>query len=203
MKPFVHYWKSFFILFILMMFSSVGLAFQNVEGLAEWPSSTPVVQLFEIYQGGQRSHDIASVRRATYELSDGSVKRFDSWYRPSWVNMRVSWIANMNANWGLIWGITTGERAPKYTIYPGVIVGATYRYALSSSSYFNFQLQSVLAGEIREKSCIANYGEIGGIQPVNCRLASTQLPPEETLQYLMNKDSGERIKIYIKYEKSF
>jgi hypothetical protein len=40
---------------------------------------------------------------------------------------------------------------------------------------------------MEEKTCVADYGDIGGIQAVNCRLAATALEPAETLQYLYNE----------------
>lgn len=44
----------------------------------------------------------------------------------------------------------------------------------------------ILGGRLRERSCVANYGEIGGVQAVNCRLAASVLPPGQTLGYLFN-----------------
>ncbi len=35
----------------------------------------------------------------------------------------------------------------------------------------------------------ADYGDIGGVQRVNCRLAATELEPKETLKYLLMKET--------------
>ena len=45
----------------------------------------------------------------------------------------------------------------------------------------------MLGGTLHEKSCSADYGQIGGVQEVNCRLAASTLPPAETLRYLLNE----------------
>jgi hypothetical protein len=52
---------------------------------------------------------------------------------------------------------------------------------LTLNGYYTF------GGKLKEKSCTADYGEIGGVQEVNCRLAATELPPAETLKYLLNE----------------
>jgi len=50
-----------------------------------------------------------------------------------------------------------------------------------------------IGGHLRERACTADYGEIGGVQRVNCRLAATPLEPRETLQYLWDERPGDRL----------
>ncbi len=46
--------------------------------------------------------------------------------------------------------------------------------------------RTTFGGRLQEKPCMADYGALGGIQPVNCRLAAGDLTPEATLDQLWN-----------------
>ena len=49
-----------------------------------------------------------------------------------------------------------------------------------------------MGGRFKEHSCTADYADLGGLEQVNCRLAATELAPEETLKYLVNDLPPER-----------
>jgi hypothetical protein len=56
----------------------------------------------------------------------------------------------------------------------------------------------IFGGKLTEKACMADYGEYaGGYQKVNCRLAATPLPPEETMRYLVNEKPVNHWKISV------
>jgi len=54
-----------------------------------------------------------------------------------------------------------------------------------------------------EKTCSADYGQLGGIQTVNCRLAADVIPPEETLDYLVNLSGDTDAKISVSFSLAF
>lgn len=61
-------------------------------------------------------------------------------------------------------------------------------YYLYKNAKLSFQSTFVpFGGRLKEKICIADYGDIGGVQRVNCRLEATELEPKETLKYLFNE----------------
>ena len=48
----------------------------------------------------------------------------------------------------------------------------------------HFMLQKEVIDRMVGRPCTADYGAIGGVQAVNCRLAASQLDPAETLRHL-------------------
>ncbi|MFO0327620.1 MAG: hypothetical protein ACK53A_06425 [Gemmatimonadota bacterium] len=83
-------------------------------------------------------------------------------------------------------GVSSGERGRKYEIEPGAKLGFVYHPQPTRSMSLSVRAPRILGGRLRERSCVANYGEIGGVQAVNCRLAASVLPPGQTLGYLFN-----------------
>jgi hypothetical protein len=63
-------------------------------------------------------------------------------------------------------------------------------------------IQTLLGGRLREKSCTADYEE-EGISEVNCRLAASLLPPEETLNYLLDVSAQTETRITLRLQYSF
>jgi hypothetical protein len=59
------------------------------------------------------------------------------------------------------------------------------------------------SGKLREKSCTADYGEIGGVQEVNCRMAASILPPSETLKYKFNDKPIDFMAINVVFQYKF
>ena len=50
---------------------------------------------------------------------------------------------------------------------------------------------------------MANYGDIGGVQQVNCRLAATELMPETTLSYLLHRAPPSSFALNVKFTHLF
>lgn len=143
--------------------------------------------LLDVRQGSPLSDKVKSVRTQQYELADGQKVTMDKWYTSAWKDFRVLMMTQVTDNAGVIWGISTGERAEKYVIDPALTVGFIYRWLYNKSTTISFSGMAVVGGKLKEKTCTADYGAIGGVQQVNCRLAASVLSPEETLQYLMNE----------------
>lgn len=143
--------------------------------------------LIEVRQGLYLSDMARSLARSGFETSGGQWVDFQNWYKPHWVDTRVSWLTQINPSFGFIWGFSTGERAEKYRIDPGFRLGFLLQTQPSKHSVLAFGFSQVLGGRLQEKPCLADYGEIGGTQAVNCRLAATTLEPSETLKFLINE----------------
>lgn len=147
----------------------------------------PSTHLIEVRQGLYLSNLASSLGRSGFETAGGSWVDFQHWYRPRWVDTRVSWLTQVNPNLGLVWGLSTGERADKYSIQPGLRLGFLAQIQPSKQSVMALSYTTVLGGRMQEKTCLADYGDIGGQQVVNCRLAATTLEPSETLKFLINE----------------
>lgn len=141
--------------------------------------------------------DLSSIPNAArpqgYELSDGTGVSFDAWYRDRIPNLQVDFITEITPDFGVLWGIGTGEYGEKYQIDPSLRLGLLYNRPVGRNGVLSLRVTTRLGGRLRERSCTADYGDIGGVQRVNCRLAATPLEPSETLQYLWNEKPGDRL----------
>jgi hypothetical protein len=137
-----------------------------------------------------------------YELSDGTWVSFRNWYDSDWVDFRVELLTQLSDNFGVLWGASTGEWGEKYTIEPSLRLGFVSQVQPRPNASLSLTVTTTIGGRLFERPCEADYGEIGGIQPVNCRLAASLLQPEETLQYLLNVDPN-RFNITLSYAASF
>lgn len=143
--------------------------------------------LLDVRQGSALSDKIKEYRDDSYETALGEQVSFKPWYSTSWTDMRVLWLTQYTDHFGVIWGGSTGEKGRKYTIDPALTLGFIIQHPLSKNAKISIRVQGVIGGKLREKTCQADYGDIGGVQTVNCRLAATLLKPEETLQYLIHE----------------
>jgi hypothetical protein len=145
--------------------------------------------------------DLSSIpsksRRDGYELSDGSPVSFDEWYRDRIPNFQIDFITEITPDFGLLWGVGTGEYGEKYRIEPSLRLGLLYTRPVGRNGVLSMRLTTRLGGRLRERTCTADYGDIGGVQRVNCRLAATPLAPAETLQYLWDERPGDRLEASI------
>lgn len=159
----------------------------SLIGCFPWMGHATETYLLDVRQGSFLSDKIKDYRHQSYETAYGDTISFEPWYRTSWTDMRILWLTQYTDRFGIIWGVSTGERGAKYTIEPGFTLGWLYQYPLSKQSTLTVRAQGVLGGRLKEKTCIADYGGIGGVQEVNCRLAATSLAPEDTLKYLLHE----------------
>jgi hypothetical protein len=122
-----------------------------------------------------------------FETARGEWVAFDGWYTSPWKDTRWSWMTQINPHWGLIWGISTGERGRKYTIEPGLRLGFLFQTELGKDSRISLGWSGTLGGRLKERTCTADYGDVGGVQTVNCRLAASVLSPAATLAFVLNE----------------
>ena len=123
-----------------------------------------------------------------YELADGTLQTFRNWYSSKYPSIYVQGITALDEHLALDWGFSTGSYGEKYTISPAIRLGFRYRHELLPDLDLILAGYSFLGGQFREHSCVADYGAVGGVQTVNCRLAATPLRPDETLEYMINEN---------------
>jgi hypothetical protein len=155
--------------------------------------------LLDVYVGSARSAIAQGLRKGGYDLAGGAYVDFRQWYTPQMPDATVLFLRPISDDFGLIWGISTGERGEKYTIDPALQLGFVYQHEPFKNGVFAIKATYPLFGRLREKTCIADYGDIGGVQEVNCRLAASILPPDETLAYLANSRADVDAKISISF----
>jgi hypothetical protein len=141
--------------------------------------------LVDIHQGSPLSDQARSLGDGGYELQNGNRVSFNQWYRASWVDMHVDLLTQITEDTGILWGFGTGEEGEKYRIAPSLKLGFLTQMHPSPNSTLSLSLTTTIGGKLTEKSCQADYGDLGTYS-VNCRLAASQMAPEETLKYLVN-----------------
>jgi len=159
--------------------------------------------LIEIKQGSELSNKMGFYRSGGFELSNGVPVGFRSWYTPTFVDTRISYMTQIHPKVGVIWGFSTGENAPKYAVDPSLKVGLVFRHEIDKTSALSLKGTSIIGGRLRESACSANYGDIGGVQQVNCRMAASTMQPSQTLQYLYNEKPFNYNTIWLQYTKNF
>lgn len=159
--------------------------------------------LLEVRQGSQLSAKASSAQDLGYESALGQPVSMLKWYSTRWVDLHIAYITQINRDFGVIWGLSSGERADKYVIAPSWKIGFLYTTEAWAKGRLVLRAYRVFSGALREKSCTADYGEIGGVREVNCRLAASLLTPEETLQYNFHDKPFDRNFISIEYRREF
>lgn len=135
---------------------------------------------------GLNAGAVRDAARQSFELSGGDAVDLSRWYGPRFPNFTVSFESALNENVSLIWGGSLGEAGEKYRLGPSATLGLALRQQVGRRGTLQLKLVMQHGGALRERSCIGDFGAIGGLQEVNCRLAASTLAPAETLQYLWN-----------------
>lgn len=155
--------------------------------------------LVDMHSGSEFEGSIRRLGTGGYELSDGTPVDFRDWYHSNWTDLHAMWITQVTDNFGFYWGLSTGERAEKYEIDPSLKFGFITLFPINDASVISLSATTVFGGMLREKPCTADYGQIGGVQRVNCRLAASTLPPAETLGFMMKAKPADRLSISLRY----
>lgn len=161
------------------------------------------INVIDLYQGGGFSDLAALAATQGYELSGGEPVALSKWYTPALRELSIDFLTTLDADDGIIWGFSTGEAGEKYTIDPAVRLGIIKQWHPSPRSTLTLTVTTSLWGHFSEKTCEGDFTSIGeGIETVNCRLAASTIPVDETLQYLWDQDPS-RLKIMLSYVVSF
>ena len=152
---------------------------------------------------GKSSYDVSSLAGGRGILSDGTEYTFRKWYEADFPDLRLTMITPISDTFGVYWGFGTGEGGEKYSIDPSIKVGFLATQPVGDNGILSLSVSVVIGGYLREESCTADYGAIGGVQSVNCRLADSVLPPSETLKYLLDERPGDQVSISMRYQWRF
>ena len=171
--------------------------------LASGSSHAFTTYLVDIRQGSDLSRKMDSYSSQGIEDAAGNRVSFQPWYSHRWTDSSIVWMTQIAPAWGVIWGFSTGEKGVKYTIAPALKLGLVFQQPLGRRSSWSMRANVVLGGRLKEHSCLASYGDIGGEHEVNCRLSATELAPEETLKYLFNERPSRRNELLIQYKFAF
>jgi hypothetical protein len=188
-----------FVLVALSVFSFSGATHADVAAISFFQTT----HLIGASQGSSLSDLARSLGDGGYETSGGSKVKLDKWYATTWVDIRLDFMTQISPRWGALWGFSTGERGEKYTIDPSFKVGFLAVYTMSKASKLSFSATTIIGGRFQERSCTADYGDIGGVQEVNCRLAATEMDPAQTLNHLVNQDPSNRNQVTLQYTINF
>jgi len=155
---------------------------------------------FNVTLGSYRSAIAQDLSIGGYELAQDEVRvDFEDLYRPKFPDMNFLFLTELNSSLGLIWGFSLGERGVKYRIDPGLWLGLAYQQSISRRSSLVFSALTLVGGDFRERPCLADYEGLGRYL-ANCRLAASELPPAETLQFLVNARGFRGSRISVRYQ---
>lgn len=160
-------------------------------------------ELLDFRIGGRFASVADRLAIGGYELAQGEYVSFDAWYRPRFREVSVQFLTILSPNLGLTWGFGTGEWGKKYRIHPSVQLGFVYQKELFPNGWLSLVFDGVIGGSFLEKTCIADYGRIGGIQTVNCRYAAEVIEPKETLKYLEKRRGYKESRVTLTFEYRF
>ncbi len=167
-----------------------------------WPMAMGT-QLIEFNANTPLSQLASTFRLGGYEAANGQWIGHDAWYSARVPDVRMSWLTPINGQWGVIWGLNTGERGAKYHITPGLRLGFANDTRLGPNWRFSMRAMWTVGTRMNEQPCTADYGEIGGVQAVNCRLAAGLMSPAETLQHLSRAVPLDHRSVWIRWTYDF
>lgn len=159
-------------------------------------------QLLDLSDGSDRAARVRSASRGGYALSDGSPVRLRDWYEPELPDLTLRLMTEMSEGFGITWGVSTGEAGRKYRIAPALHLGFVLQDELFQNALLTVSGSTLLGGNLTERSCLGDYGEFGAMA-VNCRLAATMLPPEETLNHLLDRSGWRSSWLAVQFEYRF
>lgn len=159
--------------------------------------------LLDAYIGSHRSNVADALSTGGYELSGGAFIDFNDWYTPEFPDTTILFLKQVTPDFGIIWGLSTGEKGEKYKIDPALQVGFVYQYIPFENTILSITAVYPLFGQMTEETCVADYGSLGGIQTVNCRLAADTVPPARTLDYLIRIRAENDAKISVNLSFAF
>lgn len=192
--------SSFLSILMLPALAYAGLSHAQSPGMPERSANyrldsaslLDATYLIELKQGSQLLSLARGLGSGGFETAKGNHVDFRSWYSTRWMDASITWMTQVTPNVGILHGFSTGERGPKYMIAPALKLGVMMQAQTGRHAFLSFRATTMLGGEFRERPCLADYGDIGGVQVVNCRLAATPLPPAQTLDYLVEEKPPNR-----------
>jgi hypothetical protein len=170
------------------------------------PPSTQTTHLIGIQQGSALSQTVSHVRSEVVELGDGKGTLFylKNKYKTNWQDLQLTFLTEINPNFGLIFGFGTGERGPNYKIEPSLQLGFIHLTQIDKKSNLQTRFSYRFAGKLKEKPCITSRPALNLFNTEeNCRLTTSLMPIEETLNFLWNEAPRDRLVIALRYVRHF
>ena len=172
-----------------------------VLGVSPAAAQEMTTSIVDVHQGSSLSDRARSLGDGGYELQNGNWVSFNPWYHTNWIDMHVDFLTQITENTGILWGVGTGEHGEKYSVEPSLKLGFLAQTHPNPQSTLSLSVTSIIGGSLTEKPCVADYGDLGTYS-VNCRLAATQIAPEETLKYLVSA-KPENMHLWLNYRVTF
>ncbi|MDP2084503.1 MAG: hypothetical protein Q8K20_04840 [Gemmobacter sp.] len=158
--------------------------------------------LMEIGSGSARSELVKRISYGGYELDDGTPVNFSDWYTPALPDLRAVFLTEVADGVGITWGLSTGERGKKYRIAPALHLGLILQREVFPNAVISLSVSTKLGGRLSERTCMADYGIFGRAE-VNCRLAASELSPEDTLAYLLKGRARDESRVALRFSWRF
>ena len=98
--------------------------------------------LIEAVQGTEMSRRINDIRYQSYENAYGQKISMYKFYKTNWTDARFNWLTQIDKDYGIIWGFSTGERGRKYNINPSVTIGFLRQFEIDSRTTFSIRLST-------------------------------------------------------------
>lgn len=159
--------------------------------------------LVEVRAGSSLSQLARSAVFLDQIYSDGSRIDMAPWYASGWQDLQMTWLTEIDRANGIFWGFSTGEQGGKYRIDPALTLGFLNVQDLEDGWTVSLSTTFRFGGRLTEDACIADYGAIGGVQTVNCRMSGSYLPPAETLDYLWDEAPEGQLDLNLRWELKF
>ena len=204
--------SNFFFIVFAVFLTALGLAkvgsahaaaYQEISPAQQLPTAGFVsnTQLYSLRQTLTGQYAYSSYTYApSILLSDGGSQSLRPLFRPSnnWLDTELMFATRVlneeRFTASMLWGGSTGQDAQKMYVQPSARVGLFMAAAPLDNLLITAKFSTVVAGGRQiERSCSANYGEIGGTQAVKCSMASSVMAPSDTLKYMTNTQSREQI----------
>lgn len=146
---------------------------------------------------------VRDAARYSYDLSGGERVDLSGWYTPQSPSLTAILATDLAPNVALIWGGSTGEQGQKYWLGPTGVLGLALQRPLDGAAQIRFEVVGYFGGALRESPCLGDYGALGGMQRVNCRLAASYLPPADTLPLMWNIPESTEMVVKMTYRMQF
>ena len=165
------------------------------------------IAIYDIHQGDPLSDLAWSFSQEGFFLQpvDGSTGPWQSmapFYATHWREVTAKALLTLDANHGIVFGLTTGEEGEKYKIDPSIILGFIAQSHPRLNGTLTLQAGTSLFGHMTEYPCVGDFGAVGSDITVNCRLAADMVNTDDSLKFLVNEDPS-RLSLTVSYVGNF
>jgi len=188
-------------------FWAFAMAFAMTMGVgsAQAQSDERSITVFDIHQGDPLSDLALSYSQEGYQLSTlggGGWQSMAPFYATHWREVTAKALLTLDADHGIVFGVTSGEAGEKYKIDPGIILGFIAQSHPRPQGTLSLSVNTSLFGHMTEYPCQGDFGDLGDDITVNCRLAASPISIEDGLAQLVDQDPS-RLTLSVSYTVNF